>query len=321
MQLKPWLPVRSYARIPFYLAGMTFPGTSLARAIINREFNFNPPLKLLLGIFITCNINKSIANSGDEHEPSVGSSSTATAFQDTLSESGNGPLMVVIPQGSFLMGDKTGEGKSYERPRHKVNIRYKLAVSKFPITFNDYDKFSQATGRQKADQYKWPRDLHPVINVNWEDAKAYAKWLSKQTNGHYRLPSEAEWEYIARAGSTSNYPWGDNIGINNAHCSNCGDLSTKNQTAPIGKYPPNKWNIHGLIGNVWEMTADCWNYNYINAPTDGSAWQNGDCSRLVLRGGSWGDVSNDLRSATRLRSYAGARTVNIGFRVVKELNN
>lgn len=240
------------------------------------------------------------------------------AFQDTLQNGDPGPVMIAIRPGHFPMGDNFKVGKSYEQPVHIVHINYAFAISKFPVSFEEYDKFSQATNTKQADQYKWPRTNHPVFNVNQADAKRYARWLSEQTNQHYRLPSEAEWEYAARAGSLTQYPWGNEIGLNNAHCAGCGNASKKNQTASIGRYPANAWGIHGMIGNIWEMTADCWNYDYNNAPSDGSAWRSGDCMRLVLRGGSWGDVPSDLRSSARLRSYAKARTVNIGFRLVRE---
>jgi len=242
----------------------------------------------------------------------------SSVYQDKMTNGNLGPKMITLPPDRFRMGDIQGTGKSYEQPVHTVNISNPFAISIFPVTFSEYDEFSKATGRTMADQYKWPRGQYPVINVNWDDAKAYARWLSKETNKKYRLPSEAEWEYAARAGSTDQYPWGDKIGINNAHCNSCGETPKKNQTSPVGYYPANQWGIYDMIGNVWEMTADCWNYDYINAPKDGSAWITGDCTRLVLRGGSWGDTPNDLRSSTRLRSYAKARTVNIGFRLVSE---
>jgi len=243
---------------------------------------------------------------------------SSISYQDKMINGSLGPEMITLPAGSFIMGDIQGVGKSYEQPVHLVTITKSFAISKFPISFSEYDVFSKATGRTLADQYKWQRGQYPVINVNWDDAKAYAQWLSKETNQAYRLPSESEWEYAARAGSKAQYPWGNKIGINNAHCASCGNVSTKNKTEAVGKYPANNWGIHGMIGNIWEMTADCWNYNYVNAPEDGSAWLSGDCTRLVLRGGSWGDTPNDLRASTRLRSYAKARTVNIGFRVVRE---
>lgn len=261
---------------------------------------------------ILLGLNSSAYASNQQDSP------TPQPFQDKLRNGDLGPIMITVPDGSFQMGDIQGVGKSYELPVHLVTIAKSFAISKFPVTFREYDLFCKATGRTMADQYKWQRGSYPVINVNWDDAKAYARWLSKETKQTYRLPSEAEWEYAARAGSTSQYPWGNEIGLNNAHCASCGDASEKNQTAPIGHYPANQWGIHGMIGNIWELTADCWNYDYIDAPSDGSAWVSGDCTRLVLRGGSWGDTPNDLRSSTRLRSYAKARTVNIGFRLVRE---
>ena len=138
-----------------------------------------------------------------------------------------------------------------------------------------------------ADERGWGRGRRPVINVSWEDAVAYTKWLSGQTGERCRLPSEAEWEYAARAGSVTKYSWGNEIGSNQANCDVCGSQWDGKQTAPVGSFDPNGWGLHDLHGNVWEWVQDCWNGSYQGAPTNGSAWESGDCSRRVLRGGSW----------------------------------
>lgn len=223
---------------------------------------------LILACFLfTNNISLSLASETSEakysHQPLI--------YQDKLTDESLAPEMIHIPSGSFLMGDNFDVGKSYEQPVHKVTFKEPFAISKYLVTFNDYDKFTRAMNKKPADQYKWPRGKHPVINVNWDDAKTYVNWLSMETGQKYRLPSEAEWEYTVRAGSTTQYPWGNEIGVNNAHCASCGKEPKKKQTAAAGRYPVNQWGIYNMIGNVWEMTADCWHYDYINAPNDGSA--------------------------------------------------
>lgn len=239
-------------------------------------------------------------------------------IQDTLADKSKGPIMVRIPAGTFTMGDIQGIGQSYEKPVHKVVIPNSFSIGKYPVTFDEYDKFTLVTGKQPVSDFKWGRGSRPVFNVNLNDAEAYAEWLSEQTGHKYRLPSEAEWEYAARAGSRTIYPWGDTIGKSNANCSKCGSQWDRKMTAPVGQFPPNRWGLYDMQGNLWELTADCWNYSYENAPADGSAWREGDCVRSVLRGGSWGDPPADLRASTRLRSYSGTRTIVIGFRLVRE---
>lgn len=244
--------------------------------------------------------------------------SAGQIIQDTLPDSRVGPQMVVIAPGTFLMGDVQTVGKSYEKPVHEVTLAYCFSIGKYPITFTEYDKFTAAVGKPLVSDYHWGRNDRPVINVSLSDAREYADWLSGQTGHTYRLPSEAEREYAARAGTTSIYPWGDEVGQGNANCRGCGSNQAKKMTSPVGQLPPNAWGLHDIQGNVWELTADCWNFTYENAPSDGSAWRTGDCTRSVLRGGSWGDTPVDLRSSTRLRSYSGTRTIVIGFRLVRE---
>ena len=198
------------------------------------------------------------------------------------------PEMVVIPGGSFRMGCVSGRDcEDDEHPVHEVRVE-SFELGKYEVTFEEYDRFTAATGRDRADDEGWGRGRRPVINVSWEDAEAYTKWLSGQTGERYRLPSEAEWEYAARAGSVTKYSWGNEIGSNRANCRACGSQWDKKQTAPVGSFSPNGWGLHDLHGNVWEWVQDCWNGSYQGAPTNGSAWESGDCSLRGLRGGSWG---------------------------------
>lgn len=240
-------------------------------------------------------------------------------IQDKLQDGSAAPAMIVVPSGKFTMGDALGVGKYYEKPAHEVSITHCFSIGKYAVTFAEFDRFTLATGKPLVSEYKWGRNTRPVINVSLSDAIEFAHWLSAQTGQRYRLPSEAEREYAARAGSQGRYIWGDEVGHNNANCNGCGSAWDRKMTAPVGQFGANAWGLHDMHGNVWELTADCWNFTFDNAPTDGSAWREGDCTRSVLRGGSWGDTPFDLRATTRLRSFAGTRTIVIGFRLVREL--
>jgi len=222
------------------------------------------------------------------------------------------PKMVKIPAGKFQMGDIQGGGDSDEKPVHWVTIKQPFFMSKYEITFAEYDAFAEATSKEKPDDKGWGRANRPVINVSWDDAVAYTTWLSQQTGDQYRLPSEAEWEYAARAGTKTKYWWGNNIGKNKANCSDCGDKFE--YTSPVGSFQPNKFGLYDTVGNVWEWCADYYQNSYKNAPTDGSVWKK-DSKYRVLRGGSWDDDPNNVRSANRFRS--NYRFYNIGFRVVR----
>jgi formylglycine-generating enzyme required for sulfatase activity len=156
----------------------------------------------------------------------------------------------------------------------------------------------------------------PVINVSWEDAQAYVEWLSNETGQPYRLLSEAEWEYAYRAGTTTHYAWGDEITLENA---NYGRKVGKNKTTEVGSYPPNRWGLYDMQGNVCEWVEDCWNDSYEGAPNDGSAWTSDDCSHRVVRGGSWSDPPGLLRSASRVEYSGDDASHDIGFRVARML--
>ena len=212
------------------------------------------------------------------------------------------PEMVMIPGGRFRMGcvsDRNCDEDKKEFPVHEVQVKA-FELSKYEVMFEEYDRFTHATGRERANDQGWGRGRRPVINISWDDAVAYAQWLSAQTGESYRLPSEAEWEYAARAGTETLYSWGNEIGRNRANCSSCGSRWDDRRTAPVGSFSPNGWGLHDMHGNVLEWVQDCWNGSYRGAPADGSAWESGDCSRRVLRGGSWFSVPRYLRSALRL---------------------
>jgi formylglycine-generating enzyme required for sulfatase activity len=242
---------------------------------------------------------------------------------DTFSECANCPQMVVVPSGSFTMGSPANEpGRDAdEGPQHKVTIAKAFAVSAFELTFDAWDACvaDGGCGGYKPPDSSWGRGRQPAINVSWDDAKAYVAWLSKKTGKLYRLLTEAEYEYATRAGTQTAYPWGNDIGKGNADCNGCGSRSDNKQAAPVGSFAANPFGLYDMVGNVWEWAEDCYHDSYNGAPTDGSAWTAGDCSRRVVRGGSWFVYPLILRSALR-DWYATVDRVNyLGFRVARTL--
>ena len=223
------------------------------------------------------------------------------------------PEMVTLPKGQFVMGSGNGD----EKPLHTVQIDYEFMVGKYPVTFDQWDACVKDGGTtHNPDDNGWGRGSRPVINVSWDDIRLYLIWLSKITGNTYRLLSEAEWEYAARAGSQSNYSFGDD----EKELGRYGwfDENSGGKTHPVGEKLPNAFGLHDMHGNVWERTEDCWNENYTNAPTDGSVWTTGNCSLRVVRGGSWFRHPQFLRSAFRLESTTAARVSGSGFRVVRD---
>ena len=230
------------------------------------------------------------------------------------------PEMVVVPAGSFRMGCGSGQDcRDNEKPVHRVTIAAPFAVGKYEVTFDEWDACVADGGCDgyRPDDAGWGRGNRPVINVSWNEVQTYAMWLSEKTGKTYRLLSEAEWEYMARAGSETAYSWGDEIGRNRANCDGCGSRWDDERTAPVGMFAGNGFGLHDVHGNVWERVQDCWNETYAGAPADGSAWEQGDCNLRVVRGGSWYNEPWDLRSATR--SLSDHKNRLIGFRVARSL--
>ena len=227
------------------------------------------------------------------------------------------PEMVVVPAGSFMMG--SNDGNDDETPVHRVRIGERFAVAVYEVTFGEWEACVRGggCGGYRPGDAGWGRGNRPVINVSWEDAEGYVGWLSRETGKEYRLLSEAEWEYVARAGSRGAYHLGDEIGRNRANC--CGSLWEVKRTAPVGSFGRNGFGLYDVHGNVWEWVEDCWNGSYRGAPSDGRAWETGDCGRRVLRGGSWGDGPWNVRSANRGWTYAGVQFHDSGFRVARTL--
>jgi formylglycine-generating enzyme required for sulfatase activity len=235
------------------------------------------------------------------------------------------PPMVVLPAGSFTMGSPAAEPghQPSEQPQHPVTIAKRFAVSKFELTFDEWDAcVDYGDCPQGIADSGWGRGRQPVINVTWGDAQLYVAWLSKTTGRSYRLLTEAEYEYAARAGSTTAYPWGDEIGQHNAVCKECGSRWDNKQAAPVGSFAANGFGLFDMVGNVWEWVEDCLSENYQDAPTDGSAGiGDRNCKNRIVRGGSWQNTPDHLRSAARLGPSLGFRDNLLGFRVGRTLNS
>jgi len=228
----------------------------------------------------------------------------------------NNLTLLPIPAGEFMMGSDSGQDN--EKPVHKVTFAKSFWMSKTEITFDQYDAYVKATGKSlPEDKGGWGRGSRPVIYVSWNDAQGYVKWLSSNNDqgSQCRLPSEAEWEYSARAGSITKYSWGDTIGKNKANCRGCGSQWDKQKTAPVGSFPENAWGLHDMHGNVWEWVQDTYQASYEGAPSNGEARVKGDGLR-VLRGGSWFSTPLILRSAYRSYGSPDSRGDGFGFRVV-----
>ena len=231
------------------------------------------------------------------------------------------PVMIVIPAGKFTMGSPEHEPdrQTSEGPQHEVTLARPFAVSKFEVTFEEWDACVAATGcPQVAD--RWGRGQMPVINASWGDAKQYVAWLSQLTGKEYRLLTEAEWEYAARAGANTRYSWGHDPGASNANCDGCGSPWDLKHTAPVGSLKPNAFGLHDMHGNVWEWVEDTWHQNYDGAPTDGSAWlRSGELSYHVVRGGSWRNEGEHVRAAVRFKRNINVRFDTLGFRVARTI--
>jgi formylglycine-generating enzyme required for sulfatase activity len=244
------------------------------------------------------------------------------------------PALIRLNGSRFTMGETGSYGTLYERPLREVTVPG-FSIGKYEVTFDEWDACVRARGcLREADDEGWGRGNRPVINVSWVDAQQYAAWLSAKTGRRYRLPSEAEWEYAARAGSAGRYYWGDGAEWACA-AANVFDLTGSGlfphwhwratcddghaTTAPVGSFKPNGWGLHDTSGNVWEWVQDCWHSDYTGAPVDGSAWvQGGQCGKRVNRGGGWGNHPRSMRSATRDADSAEAYSNAMGFRIVRD---
>jgi formylglycine-generating enzyme required for sulfatase activity len=236
------------------------------------------------------------------------------------------PEMVIVPASGaqYQMGSPTTEAlrKNNEGPQHPVTIPRAFAVSKFDVTFDDWDACVKVGGCPSYSDSGMGRGRRPVIHVTWEDAHVYVDWLAAMTGQPYRLLSEAEWEYAARAGTTTAYFWGDDVGKNHADCIGCKSAWDGKGTSPVGTFPANAFGLFDMAGNVWEWVEDCYHADYSGeAPADGKPWTTGgDCNGRVARGGGWTSGVEYIRSAARLRITFDDRNGDVGFRVARTLS-
>ncbi len=237
-------------------------------------------------------------------------------------ECGSGcPDMIVIPAGKFTMGSAENEPdrETSEGPQHEVTVAEPFAVSKFEVSFEEWDA-CVAAGQCPDVAAPWGRGRMPVVNASWSDAKQYVAWLSQLTQKRYRLLSEAEWEYAARARTVTRYFWGDDPRSGNANCNGCGSRWDLQQTAPVGSLKPNAFGLYDMLGNVWEWVEDRWHENYNGAPPDASAWLiDGDPNYRVIRGGSWRNETELVRAAVRFSRNINVRFDTLGFRVARTM--
>lgn len=285
----------------------------------------------------------------------LGEQGPGDSFTDRLSDESGAPIMVIIPSGNFEMGSPLSERGRYisEGPQRRVSVSRNFAVSKFEVSVAEFEKFVSATSYDASDECKtyaddawvWESGTnfespgyrqsgdHPVTCIDWQAAQAYTEWLSEETGARYRLLSEAEWEYVARAGSSAAYPFGQDANegctyLNGADKSASSSISSSIAltcsdgaafTAPVGSYLPNDFGVYDMNGNVWEWTEDRWYESYEGASRTSRARVEGDNPSRVIRGGSWFDFGFDLRSASRDKFESSQRRNNIGFRIARDL--
>jgi formylglycine-generating enzyme required for sulfatase activity len=247
-----------------------------------------------------------------------------SVFRDQLRDGSDGPAMIAIPAGEFWMGSpESEEGRGSDERRHRVKIEQPFAIGQYAVTFDEYDRFCANRGRNKLDDESWGRGNRPVINVSWVDALDYTEWLSAQTGQSYRLPTEAKWEYAARAGTETAFWWGNDINPDQANYDWIYTYRTelkrlyRKQTVPVDHFQPNPWGLYQVHGNVWEWTGSEYDRNYGGAET---LCANKDTSGiLAFRGGSWEDEPAWVRSAIRAWNTPASRSNTTGFRLARFL--
>lgn len=240
-------------------------------------------------------------------------------FRKTLANGQPGPLMITIPDGELLMGTSNTLPYFDERPQHKVAFAA-FAISVYEVTLAEYNQFAQASGRALV-KAKWPAVNYPVSMISWQEAQAYTQWLTTQTRRTYRLPTEAEWEYVAKAGTTTRFWWGNEVGVGNARCFACEAVLDPGGPAEVDSYQPNPFGVYHVVGNVMEWVSDCYTEDYSQAPRQGNQAQvHPNCDAFVVRGGSFSSPA--VRSlAKRTRLHQSTRRDDLGFRVVQELEH
>lgn len=280
-------------------------------------------LCLLLASCSATSTTTAAADQGDENAfPEVTLNASERKILDDLLEN-----MVVIPAGTFVMGDSTGEGEDDELPLRTVTVK-SFAISRYEVTFEQYDLYARMT-EEEAPKDRWGRERRPVMDVTWNDTKEFTRWVSQVTGTKLRLPSEAEWEYVARAGAEGNYSFGNDV-ASLCDYANVADSSTDigwrvkqcsdgyRTTAPVGSFKPNAFGVYDMHGNVWEWLEDCWYRNYRGAPDHSAARTKGSSCSHAQRGGSWFYGAEEARSSYRARGAENEKSVTLGFRLARD---
>jgi len=249
--------------------------------------------------------------------PAPVASTPAVSSGKTFKDCPNCPEMAEIAPGTFLMGSERGDPS--EQPAHTVTLASPFAIGRYEVTVDQWKACVAAAGCNHISDKVPASGNAPISDISWSDAQEYVRWLSSLTGQKYRLPTEAEWEYAARAGSRTRYWWGDTMLPGKAYCKDCGGAWNRDQPADVGSMAANPFGLYDMNGNVWEWVADCWHRNYDGAPRDGSAWTDSDCREHVIRGGSWRDDTTYVHSASRFYYDAYVRYILNGFRVARSL--
>ncbi|MBK1695320.1 Sulphatase-modifying factor protein [Chromatium weissei] len=236
--------------------------------------------------------------------------------RDRLTGGDFAPTLAVLAGGTLEMGTNRLVGENFN-PAHSVEIAPFL-ISVHEVTYRDYDRFARATGQPLPDDFGWGRGARPVVGISWQEANAYAAWLSTQTGYNYRLPSEAEWEFAAQGGRTSSFWWGFAPEQGRAVCFDCGSEWDNRSTAPVGSFAPNPFGLYDTAGNAMEWVADCYHANYQGAPNDGRAWVTGDCAERVARGGAFNKPAVSMRVYVRAHFNSQTKLNWIGFRIARQ---
>jgi formylglycine-generating enzyme required for sulfatase activity len=301
-----------------------------------RRFAFGNRQLIALGLLTLCALTAASFYAASQYADRSTTSELANLPSNGFMDCDRCPQMIVIPAGSFVMGSPPAEQGRFENeaPQRKVSFAKPLAVGRFEVTFDEWDACVEAGSCPSADDLGWGKARLPVINVSWTDVQSYLVWLRRVTGKDYRLLTEAEWEYAARAGSASRYGFGDResdlctygngadqtVKSNRSgwSVSSCSDSFER--TSPVGSFKPNQFGLYDMHGNVWEWVEDCFVESYSHAKVDGRASTSGDCSVRALRGGAWFSSPSVLRSASRGKATVNTRSFGYGLRVARELD-
>jgi formylglycine-generating enzyme required for sulfatase activity len=248
--------------------------------------------------------------------PAVAASATPAKAGAEITDCPACPVLLSIPAGSFTMGSNSSDVS--EKPAHAVSVRAPFAIGKYEVTVAQWNACADANACPRLSVASNPSPAAPVRDVSWDDAQVYIKWLAATSGKPYRLATEAEWEYTARAGTSTRYWWGEQMAAGKANCKDCGSPWRAEAPGKVGSFAPNPWGLYDMSGSVWEWVADCWHNSYKDAPSDAKAWDAPACSVRVIRGGSWREGAAYMVSSSRFKYDASVRHSQNGFRVARD---